>query len=176
MVNFRRLFKIGFAVMLGVLVWMSIGITLASAHAELVSSNPVDDSTVQGPVTDLLLNFNEDVKHISNMKVQNNHRRLYKVSSYSYNKKQVMIHLADPLNNGTYNLSWTALGTDGHETPGALMFTVGKGSNSVSSAKPQTAKTAASKHSNYVVTVWLGVLLVLIIVGFIVMLRKSNEK
>ncbi len=175
MLSLRRLVGMGCVGLLLCLLWGTLGGKVVSAHAELVSSNPVDGSSVQGPVQDVLLNFGEGVKHMSDMTIKDNQGNTYKVGSYSYNGKQVVVHLADPLPKGAIRFSWTTLSEDGHESPGSLKFTVGNGETNPPK-KTTNTHTTESKHSNVLVTVLLGILFLLIIIGFFAMLRRQNKK
>ena len=146
-----------------------------SAHAELVSSNPVDGSTVDGPVTSIFITFGEGVKHLNDLSVKDQSGKPYKVKSIDYADKNVTLNLDKSLNSGKFTVKWDALSVDGHLAPGELSFTVGSSTKS-SQATPNQPKEKVTHqvHSNNVITYLLGALLLIIIIGFFAILRRKK--
>lgn len=148
-----------------------------SAHAELVSSNPVDGSTVTGPVTSIFLTFGEGVKHLNALTIKDQTGKTYKIKSIDYVGKNVTLNLDHPLNKGKVSLDWQALSEDGHLAPGAMNFTVGSSQkNAVQTDQHRTEAKASQKppQSNPIITALLVALLVVIIIGFIALLRRKK--
>lgn len=149
-----------------------------SAHAELVSSNPVDGSTVTGPVTSIFLTFGEGVKHLNDLTIKDQTGKTYKVKSIDYAGKNVTLNLDHPLNNGKVSLNWQSLSDDGHLAPGAMSFTLGSSQkNTVKADQHKTEARTSQKppKSSPVITILLVALLVVIIIGFIALLRRKKR-
>lgn len=149
----------------------------ASAHAELVSSNPVDGSNVSGPVTLVFLTFGEGVKHLNDLSIKDQSDKPYKVKSIDYAGKEVTINLNQPLPDGKFSLNWQALSDDGHLAPGSLSFTVGsyKSKSAQANNNGHNVKAENQTNSQPVVTYLLGLLLVVIIIGFFAILRRKKS-
>lgn len=148
-----------------------------SAHAELVSSNPVDGSTVSGPVTSVFLTFGEGVKHLNDLSIKDQTGKTYEVKSVDYAGKATTLNLTSELNNGKFSISWVALSDDGHLAPGSLSFTVGSYKSNQSQAVNKEHKLKAEHQANSrpIITYLLGFLLVVIIIGFFAILRRKKS-
>lgn len=100
--------------------------SLAEAHAKLVSTTPVADSSVSSPEL-IQVHFNEAVEtKMSSIKLATGDGK--SVSVMSMNDAKVPSTLAimpnAPLNAGLYKITWSAVTDDGHKTQGTFSFTV----------------------------------------------------
>jgi hypothetical protein len=97
------------------------------AHTELVRSNPAADATVRSPRT-ITLTFSERVvpafsKFELTMPA---HRMEIPVrTTVSRDGKRIVGTVGSRLMKGTYRVSWTAGGSDGHKMTGSYSFKVG---------------------------------------------------
>ena len=99
----------------------------ALAHTELVRSNPAANATVKSPRT-ITLTFNERVvPAFSKFEVtMPAHRMEVPVTtSVSPDGKRIVGSLNSRLMKGSYTVTWTAAGADGHKQKGSFSFKVG---------------------------------------------------
>ena len=118
--GFRTLSALGGAVALAVA-------GPAFAHAELVRSSPAANATVEAPRT-ITLTFSERVvpafskfeltmpAHRMNIPVR---------TTVSRDGKRIVGTVGSRLMKGSYRVSWTAAGPDGHKMTGSYSFKVG---------------------------------------------------
>ena len=100
----------------------------AFAHTELVRSNPAANATVKTSPRTITLTFNERVvpafskfeltmpAHRMNVPVR---------TTVSRDGKRIIGTVPSRLMKGTYKITWTAAGADGHRMTGDLSFRVG---------------------------------------------------
>lgn len=157
---------IGFFVLLMLMVPV-----IASAHAELVSSNPKPGSTVKGPISTVKITFGEGVNHFDSMTIKDEKGTGYKVKNYDINGEKVTIHLSKPLSNGHYTFVWKVLSADGHVAPGDLQFSVGDQTQNQSQTPAQTTKHASQ---NRFVSGVIIILLIAVIYFVYFILRKKK--
>ena len=99
----------------------------ALAHTRLVGSNPAANAKVSSPRT-ITLTFNERlVPAFSKFELSMpDHDMTVPVqTSVSRDGKQIVGTVASPLVKGSYRISWTAAGADGHKMTGTVNFQVG---------------------------------------------------
>lgn len=100
----------------------------AFAHTELVRSNPAANATVTTSPRTITLTFNERVvptfsKFELTMPA---HRMDIPVSTtVSRDGKRIVGTVGSRLMKGSYRVSWTAAGSDGHRMTGSYSFKVG---------------------------------------------------
>lgn len=137
-----------------------LGAAPASAHAELVSTDPTEGAVVESAPETVTLTFNEGVRLTSQEIAVYDATGEEVASSARASGTEVTVDLADAaaLADGTYVVSWNVLSGDGHPISGALTFSVGAPSASV--APPPEPET-----SSPVVTVLRDVLTVTTYVG-----------
>lgn len=115
----------------------------AVGHAGLVSTDPVDGSTVAALPEQLTLTFNEPVRlpgahAVSGVAADGS---VWAVAAVARDKQVLVVPLDDP-GTGTLALSWRVVADDGHELSGTLRFTVeGAGATAVP-AVPADAATS----------------------------------
>jgi methionine-rich copper-binding protein CopC len=110
---------------LGLAGALSLGVSQAEAHAQLVSAEPAADETVATPEM-IVLHFNEPLEvRVSSMKLTDiDGAEVATMSMPASDDKSLAAMPVSPLAPGLYTVSWTAVGDDGHPMPGTLSFTV----------------------------------------------------
>lgn len=135
----------------------------ASAHAELVDSDPAEGAVLESAPETVTLTFNEPVRLTSQEIAVYDATGDPVPSSAGASGEEVTVDLtgAADLPEGTYVVSWNVLSSDGHPISGALTFSVGAPSASVTAAPgPET--------SSGVVRVLRDVLTVVSLAGLLV--------
>ncbi|NNJ11272.1 copper resistance protein CopC [Chloroflexales bacterium ZM16-3] len=102
----------------------------ASAHSELVSSNPKDGASLAAAPTKITLIFSEELQADGNLitvtdaggaQVDNGDTTL---DLNDPNRVTLTASLKGGLGAGTYTISWKNLSADGHNQEGSLSFSV----------------------------------------------------
>ena len=135
----------------------------ASAHAELVDTDPDEGAVVETAPDTVTLTFNEPVRLTSQEIAVFDAQGAPVPSSAGAKGKEVRVDLstAAELPDGTYVVSWNVLSDDGHPIAGALTFSVGAPSATVE-APPEPATSSRA------VTVLRDVLTAATLVGILV--------
>lgn len=135
----------------------------ASAHAELVDSDPDEGAVLAAAPESVTLTFNEPVRLTSQEIAVYDAKGDQVPSTAGARDAVVTVDLASSagLEDGTYVVSWNVLSGDGHPISGALTFSVGAPSASVV-APPEPESSSA------VVTVLRDALTVATYVGLLV--------
>ncbi len=102
---------------------LSMGMTVALAHAHLQKAIPANGSTVNAAPSDVVLNFSEAAK-LTACWIQKGDGPKQKIGGLSPSPTQRVSVPVPHLDPGTYVLSWRAVGDDGHIVPGQIRFTV----------------------------------------------------
>jgi methionine-rich copper-binding protein CopC len=98
--------------------------SLASAHAQLSSSVPADQASVQTPPKELVLHFSEAVR-LTALTVTRDGDRPQQVGSLPASMLKDFSIAAPELAAGHYSVSWRALAPDAHVMTGTFAFTIG---------------------------------------------------
>ncbi|MCY4725385.1 copper resistance protein CopC [Nocardioides sp. STR2] len=140
-----------------------LGAAPASAHAELVDTDPAEGAVVETAPDTVTLTFNEPVRLTSQEIAVYDASGTEVGSTATASGTDVSVDLdgAADLADGTYVVSWNVLSGDGHPIAGALTFSVGAPSTSVAAA-PEPASSSAT------VTVVRDVVTVVTYVGLLV--------
>ncbi len=107
-------------------IFLSTFASLSEAHAKLVSTTPVADSSVSSPKV-IQVHFNEAVEaKMSSIKLATGDGKLVPVMSMNDVKvpSTLTIMPNTPLKAGLYKITWSAVTDDGHKTQGTFSFTV----------------------------------------------------
>ncbi|WP_416956452.1 copper resistance CopC/CopD family protein [Nocardioides sp. T5] len=140
-----------------------LGAAPASAHAELIETDPVEGAVVETAPDTVTLTFNEPVRLTSQEVAVYDAEGDEVDSTAGANGTEVTVDLAGAadLADGTYVVSWNVLSGDGHPISGALTFSVGAPSASVTAApEPQSSSTAVTVVRDVVAVVtYVGLLL-----------------
>ena len=147
---------------------VALGIVLlqgapASAHAELVETDPAEGAVVATAPETVTLTFNEPVRLTSQEIAVYDAEGEPVASTARANAEEVRVGLAGAadLPDGTYVVSWNVLSGDGHPIAGALTFSVGAPSTTVA-APPEPATSSRA------VTVLRDVVTATTLVGLLV--------
>ena len=139
-----------------------VGVSPASAHAELVSTDPEEGAVLDAAPASVTLTFNEPVRLTSQEVAVYDAEGDPVASSAEASGAEVAVTLpAADLADGTYVVSWNVLSGDGHPISGALTFSVGEPSASVSAPpEPETSSQVVEVVRDLVTVVSLvGLLL-----------------
>ena len=101
--------------------------SLAQAHAQLSSSAPADQASLQSPPKDLVLHFTEAVR-LTALTIARDGEAPKQVGSPPAGVMKDFSIAAPTLAAGRYSVSWRALAADSHVMSGAFTFTVGSAS------------------------------------------------
>lgn len=126
-----RLVVLGALVLLGVLGQA----TVASAHAELVATNPGDGTIVAEAPRSVQLEFSERVSlRPDGVRVLDDQGRRVDRGRASASGSTVTAPVRSKLAQGSYVVAWRAVSADGHPVHGAFTFSVGRESTLASGA------------------------------------------
>ncbi|PKH43413.1 copper transport protein [Nocardioides alpinus] len=135
----------------------------ASAHAELVETDPAEGSVVETAPETVTLTFSEAVRLTSQEIAVYDAQGEPVASTAGASGEEVTVDLtgAADLPDGTYVVSWNVLSGDGHPIAGALTFSVGAPSATVAAPPEPDTSSAVVTVLRDVVTVatLLGLLL-----------------
>ncbi|MFZ7947213.1 MULTISPECIES: copper resistance CopC family protein [Bacillaceae] len=99
--------------------------TIASAHTELTSSNPAENQVVTEDLKEIVLTYGGKIESLSTMTLIKDGQEGPEVS-VTPKENQLIGTLSAPLENGSYTLTWSIAGEDGHPITGEIPFTVEK--------------------------------------------------
>jgi copper transport protein len=107
----------------------SVGMTgVASAHANLLSSNPAGGSTLQSAPTQLVLNYSEEPDpQLSQVELLNSSGATVDTGTPTLQgQKTLVVPITGDMPDGVYTVSWSAVSVDdGHTTTDSFSFGVG---------------------------------------------------
>ncbi|HYO51143.1 MAG TPA: copper resistance protein CopC [Chloroflexia bacterium] len=144
------------AMFLGVaLLLASIGSApgVALAHARVASSTPANGATVPPGLTDIIINFNEDIsvdQSTAQLVNEANNAVLQATAAVDRANRKKMTIKTSPLAAGKYQVKWTAVTEDDNGiTSGTISFTVGGAVSSECQTFQETGKTACGRFLQY---------------------------
>lgn len=115
--------KLGFAALL-VAALSVFAFAPASAHDQLVSSNPEDGSTVDQQPEWIEMTFSGDIQQVgSEVKVVIDGKNV-SAGELTADGKKVSVALPDNLKPGDYKVTWRVVSSDGHPISGDFDFTI----------------------------------------------------
>ncbi len=117
-------------------VWV-LPATGAEAHAALVSTTPADGGVVTESPSEVTLTFNEPVDApVGAIRVYDagGERVDAGDAGTGATPEEMSVSIADPLDDGTYMVTWRTVSADGHPIKGAFVFTVGDAVETVDNA------------------------------------------
>ncbi|MGY5884355.1 copper resistance CopC/CopD family protein [Modestobacter lacusdianchii] len=121
----------GFVLTLGVMVVLGLLLDVAtarpaSAHAELVTTSPIDGARLDQPPTEVTLEFSESMSlDAGYARVLGADGERLDTGSPSVNGAEVRIPLQDDLPEASYVVTYRVLSADSHPIAGAYAFVVG---------------------------------------------------
>lgn len=99
----------------------------ASAHAELVATDPADGAVVEEAPEALTMQFTEDVSvRPDGIRVLDGQGERVDAGTASAQGSDVTVPLEGTIADGTYVVAWRAVSADGHPIRGSYTFSVGK--------------------------------------------------
>lgn len=126
-----------------------LGATPASAHDELISTNPADGATLTQAPASLELTYSGDIMDVdgaNQVRVTNAAGDSVTDGEPEIDGTVVTQDLATAAADDTYTVTWRVVSSDGHPIQGTFTYTVGEGS-AADSATTQAATTAAAEPS-----------------------------
>ncbi|WP_251555076.1 copper resistance CopC family protein [Neobacillus muris] len=99
--------------------------TIASAHTELISSNPASEQVVNGDLKEIVLTYGGKIESLSTMRLVLDGKEV-PLLSVTPEENQLIAVLSKPLENGSYRVLWSIAGEDGHPITGEIPFKVQK--------------------------------------------------
>ena len=166
------------AVALVALALVLLGAAPASAHAELLETDPAEGAVVETAPESVTLTFNEPVRLTSQEIAVYDAEGEEVASSAAANGPEVTVGLSDAatMDHGTYVLSWNVLSGDGHPIAGALTFSVGAPSATVAPPPEPESSSAVVTVLRDVVSVitYLGLLLAAGLALFVVLVLPRS--
>ncbi len=139
----RRLLSALFAALLALTL-----VGVASAHADLVSSDPADGATLDAAPEKITLVFSEELKADGNLiTVTDAAGKQVDAGDTTLDlsdakRVTLTVSLQSGLGDGAYTIAWKNASTDGHSEEGSLAFTVGS-----AAAAPATLPATGAEES-----------------------------
>ncbi|MDO4821591.1 MAG: copper resistance protein CopC [Rothia sp. (in: high G+C Gram-positive bacteria)] len=126
-----------------------LGATPASAHDELISTNPADGATLTQAPASLELTYSGDIMDVdgaNQVRVTNAAGDSVTAGEPEIDGAVVTQDLATAAADDTYTVTWRVVSSDGHPIQGIFTYTVGEGS-AADNATTQATTTAAAEPS-----------------------------
>ncbi|MFD1067774.1 copper resistance CopC family protein [Oceanobacillus locisalsi] len=96
----------------------------AFAHTHLDTSDPEEDSTVTEPLDNITLYFETVIEESAVMELHHEDGTEIALDNQTVNDDEFSADIAEPLENGTYTISWDIIGVDGHPMEDSISFEV----------------------------------------------------
>ncbi|WP_374833696.1 copper resistance CopC/CopD family protein [Paenochrobactrum pullorum] len=128
--------------------------TLASAHASLTGTTPVDGAVTESAPKNFSLAFSEPVSPLV-LKLIRPDGSAVELKEFTLHDQTLDIVAPKDLDNGTHVLTWRVVSSDGHPVGGSVVFSIG----AASAAPPQLVQSTDLTISSLV---WFGKLLLYI--------------
>lgn len=150
--------------------------TPASAHSQLLGTNPADGAAITTPIDEVNLTFNERVQGTFTTVIVNGPDS----ASYSDGHVQVIDDVVHqkvyPLRSGPYSVAWRAISADGHPVEGQFRFTVTLPPGEEPTAGPPNPGAAAKTGGGHAYA-WIGIgVAVLLVVGVITVVAMRPRR
>ncbi len=120
---------------------------MAAAHVDFVGSSPANVSTVQSPITDVVLEYSGDADPIRDeFRIEDAAGASVSIASVRNDgTTKVVVTAAEPLPTGRNKVTWALRGADGHKMSGTIAFTVSAAATAQSpSANPPPSLSASA--------------------------------
>ena len=141
------------------------------AHTSLQESLPKEGEVVTETIQELRLIFNTKIEQTSKFGVTNSVGESLTLENFAIEENKIQANFLQPLENGSYEVTWTIVGADGHPIKGAYSFSVYVPSDEELVQK--TGEKSATKQSipeiqqinlpSYVMPSIIGILLMIVI-------------
>lgn len=131
------------AVLVGAL-GLTLGTLPASAHSELVSSNPADGATGAGRPAEVTLTFNENIADTGLQVVAMGADGAVALGTPSAAGPNVTAAWPADAPDGRYQVSYRVVSADGHPIDGSISFTYGDAARGASAPAAESEVSAAA--------------------------------
>ena len=122
---------------------MLVGVTTASGHSQLVSSDPADGSVLSAPPTQLVLTFNEELlKEAVDVAIANGAGDVVSGDVATVVGAIATIPWPADLPPDNYSVSYRVVSDDGHPITGSIGFSYTSNSNTPPAATPEATPVA----------------------------------
>lgn len=149
----------------------------ASAHAELIGTDPAEGAVLPASPGQVTLTFNERVLLTEAQPRLLDAAGRQLTSTASASERLLRIDVPDDLEAGSYVVAWRVVSADGHPIAGSLTFSVGKASAQVAPAPvPQTPVAVTRGLSIVQAVLYLGLLPALGLGVFLVLLLPADTR
>lgn len=159
----------------------------ASAHSEVVTSIPEADQTVHQAVSDITLTFDTKIEQVIDSTVTDGKGKKIKTTAPVIKKDTVTLHTDTPLDDGTYKVAWTLIGSDGHKVSNNINFTVNKNASDqtiikdkktvgkASSVTEKRTETASEREKPVFIVLIVGLIAVIVTALYIILRNKRSK-
>ncbi|WP_040978951.1 copper resistance CopC family protein [Oceanobacillus jeddahense] len=96
----------------------------AFAHTHLDTSDPEEGSTVTEPLDSITLYFETVIEESAVMELHAEDGTEVALDNLTVNDDEFSADVTEPLENGTYTISWDIIGVDGHPMEDSISFEV----------------------------------------------------
>jgi len=134
----------------------------ATAHAELITSDPHDGSNLSRGPRNATLTFSEDIVSPAFVAVQSPDGKALKTTNVKVVGRTVTATVDDTNTRGRYSLSYRVVSSDGHPVQGTLHYTVDNGRSVKSIAAPE--KSFFDRHWVDLVGGFLATLVIILLI------------
>lgn len=154
----------------GIVLWLSLTVSVASAHAKLIKADPAPNSAVGRAPSQVQLWFDESIEpsfsQAQVLDARQQHGEAGALQLAPGDNKSIIIPLK-PLSDGTHTVVWRVLSaTDGHITSGVYAFSVGSVAGPITAPVDTGQLGGASELTPFSATArWLSLLALLALVG-----------
>ncbi|MCU9599865.1 MULTISPECIES: copper resistance protein CopC [Bacillaceae] len=173
----------------------SISSNQVLAHTSLEDSTPKDGQVITEPIQELILIFGTKIEQSSNLKVSSLNGDSVELQDIVIEHDTMKASLAEPLQNGSYQVDWQIIGADGHPIQGIISFSVDMPSNEqlddefmeneeklkqveeVPKPTPKQQKREVEQNNipSYVIPIITGLLFVIVVFSFIWLMRRGKK-
>ncbi len=149
---------------------------LASAHAELVSSDPADGAVLDVAPSSVTLKFDDELASegaklvVTAADGSSADAGNGGVDLSDAEHKTMTVDLKPNLGPGTYTVTWSVVGDDGHEVGSSISFEVKGAADSAPASQPSSAESAAPATANLPSTGGTGSISWMLICGAVLIL------
>jgi methionine-rich copper-binding protein CopC len=149
----------------------------ASAHSDLISSNPRDGATLSVPPTTVLFSFNENVRNPAYVVVNAPDGTRMDTGPARVLDNTVTEDVKPLTEAGRYTFAYRVVSADGHVVSRELSFTLTTGTSVAPSALRKAAASDAAQNANSGVAHGreLAIVGVLLLAGIVFLLRGKRR-
>lgn len=177
------------AALVAALTMVGVTTSVASAHTDLVSSDPADGAVLSAPPTTVTLTFSEALLGQGNT-ISVNDEAGTVIASVPVTPQDAVLTAPWPTGTepGTYRIAYRAVADDGHPITGEITVTITGGASASAGAVPAASSSPVPSASastpaatteeprgiaaGVVVAIALGVLVLIVIVAVAMMRRR----